>query len=48
MNFFEESAEVICQAGYNFCNKENSHEVNIVSKKPKKSGFFEKIFHLFS
>ena len=48
MNFFEESAEVICQAGYNFCSKENSHEVNIVSKKPKKSGFFEKIFHLFS
>ena len=48
MNFFEENTKVICQSGYNFCNKKNSHEVNIVSKKPKKSGFFEKIFHLFS
>ncbi len=47
MNFFEESTDTICQSGYNFSKKNNYHEVNIISKKPKKSGFFEKLFHLF-
>jgi len=48
MNFFEESAKTICSSGNSFNKKNNFHEVNIVSKKPKKTGFFEKIFHFFS
>ena len=47
MNFFEESVSTICQSGYNFFKKNYSYEVNIVSKKPKKNGFFEKLFDLF-
>jgi cell division protein FtsA len=47
MNFFEESTDTICQSGYNFSKKNNYHEVNVISKKPKKYGFFEKLFHLF-
>ena len=47
MNFFEESVSTICQSGYNFYKKNYSYEVNIVSKKPKKNGFFEKLFDLF-
>ncbi len=48
MNFFEENNKKICMSGYNFNKKNNSHEVNIVSKKPKKIGFFEKLFHFFN
>ena len=48
MNFFEESASTICQSGYNFNKKNYLYEVNIVSKKPKKKGFFEKLFHFFN
>ena len=48
MNFFEESVSTICQSGYNFNKKNYLYEVNIVSKKPKKKGFFEKLFHFFN
>ena len=48
MNFFEETTDTICQSGYNFSKKNNYHEVNVISKKRKKSGFFEKLFHFFS
>ena len=48
MNFFEESVSTICQSGYNFNKKNYLYEVNIVSKKPKKNGFFEKLFHFFN
>ena len=48
MKFFEESANLICQAGFNFKRINNSHEVNIIAKKPKKYGFFEKLFNLIS
>lgn len=48
MNFFEESVNTICQSGYNFYKKNYSYEVNIVSKKLKKNGFFEKLFDLFN
>ena len=48
MNFFEESVNTICQSGYNFNKKNYLYEVNIVSKKPKKNGFFEKLFHFFN
>ncbi len=48
MNFFEESTNTICQSGYNFYKKNYFYEINIVSKKLKKTGFFEKLFHFFS
>ena len=48
MNFFEESVSTICEAGYNFNKKNYLYEVNIVSKKPKKNGFFDKLFHFFN
>ena len=48
MNFFEESVSTICQSGYNFNKKNYLYEVNIVSKKLKKNGFFEKLFHFFN
>ena len=48
MNFFEENISTICLSGYNFNKKDNFHEVNVVSKKPKKTGFFEKLFHFFN
>ena len=48
MNFFEENNKKICMSGYNFNKKKNSHEVKVVSKKPKKTGFFEKLFHFFN
>ena len=48
MNFFEENTNKICLSGFNFNKEENFHEVNVVSKKPKKTGFFEKLFHLFN
>ena len=48
MNFFEENNKKICMSGYNFNNKNNIHEVKVVSKKLKKTGFFEKLFHFFN
>ena len=48
MNFFEENNKKICMSGYNFNKKNNLHEVNVVSKKTKKTGFFEKLFHFFN
>ena len=48
MNFFEENNKKICMSGYNFNKKNNPHEVKVVSKKPKKTGFFEKLFHFFN
>ena len=48
MKFFEDSTDSICNAGLNYKNIILPNVVNIVSKKPKKSGFFEKLFHLFN
>ena len=48
MNFFEENNKKICMSGYNFNKKNNIHEVKVVSKKLKKTGFFEKLFHFFN
>ena len=47
MSFFEESPESICRAGFNFLKNANQHEVSFMTKEPKKTGFFEKLFHLF-
>ncbi len=47
MSFFEESTESICRAGFNFLKNSNLHEVSIMTKEPKKTGLFEKLFHLF-
>ena len=47
MNFFEENVESICRSARNFADKNYSNEVSFVSKKPKKIGFFEKLFDLF-
>ena len=48
INFFEESNRQICESGLNFISAKNNYEVNIVPKKLKKTGFFEKLFHLFN
>ena len=47
MSFFEETSESICRAGFNFLKNSNLHEVSIMTKEPKKTGLFEKLFHLF-
>jgi len=47
MRFFEENTESICRAGFNFLNNANLQEVSFMTKEPKKTGFFEKLFHLF-
>ena len=47
MSFFEETSESICRAGFNFLKNSNLHEVSIMTKELKKTGFFEKLFHLF-
>tara|TARA_Y100001970_G_scaffold293807_1_gene443382 strand:+ start:9775 stop:10956 length:1182 start_codon:yes stop_codon:yes gene_type:complete len=47
INFFEESTKLICESGLNFINSINDSEVNVIPKKVKKTGFFEKLFHLF-
>ena len=48
INFFEENEETICTSGINFDKKNNNYEVKIIPKKIKKSGFFEKLFHIFN
>ena len=48
INFFEENSETICMSGINYNKKNNNFEVKIVPKKMKKSGFFEKLFHIFN
>ena len=47
INFFEETIEMICESGLNFINSRNDSEVNVIPKKVKKTGLFEKLFHLF-
>ena len=47
INFFEETTKLICESGLNFTKTINDSEVNVVPKKHKKIGFFEKLFHLF-
>tara|TARA_B100000965_G_scaffold354112_1_gene330420 strand:- start:108 stop:593 length:486 start_codon:yes stop_codon:yes gene_type:complete len=37
----------ICQIGYNLSNGFNKQEVVLIPKKIEKTGFFEKLFHLF-
>ena len=48
INFFEENSETICMSGINYNKKNNNFEVKIIPKKIKKSGFFEKLFHIFN
>ena len=45
--FFDETNKLICESGLNFITSLNDSEVNIVPKKLKKTGFFEKLFDLF-
>ena len=47
MSFFEENPESIWRAGFNFLKNANLYEVSFMTKEPKKTGFFEKLFHLF-
>jgi len=46
MSFFEENTESISRSGFNFLINANFNEVSFMAKEPKKSGFFEKLFHL--
>ena len=48
MNFYEENNISITQSGFNFNKSDDNFEVNIVPKKLKKLGFFERFFHFFS
>ena len=45
--FFDESDSKICEAGINYHKSDERLLINI-KKKPKKTGFFEKFFNLFS
>ena len=47
MNFYEENVELICRSAHNISHNNYNNEVNLISKKPKKIGFFEKLFNLF-
>jgi len=46
IKFFEESTLLICDSGQKFNLLDNPNEINIISKKQRKLGFFEKIFSL--
>tara|TARA_B100000029_G_scaffold20865_1_gene21099 strand:+ start:831 stop:1970 length:1140 start_codon:yes stop_codon:yes gene_type:complete len=46
INFIEESTYLICDSGRKFNTTNNPHEINIIAKKQRKFGFFEKIFSL--
>ncbi len=46
MNFFEENAEIISSAGYNYIVSEKKGEARIIPKTYKNRGFFEKLFYL--
>ena len=45
--FFEENDSKICEAGLNYNQSAESY-LTKVKKKPKKAGFFESFFNLFS
>ncbi len=45
--FFDESDIKICEAGINY-HKSDERSLISIEKKPKKTGFFEKFFNLFS
>jgi len=45
MSFFEENADIISSAGYNYAISEKNNEAMIVPKTHKKRGFFEKLFY---
>ena len=47
IELIEESAEDICESAFKLVEGFNKQEVVIIPKKPKKKGFFEKLFHLF-
>ena len=46
INFIEETTSLICDSGRKFNTLENPNEINIIAKKQRKFGFFEKIFSL--
>ncbi len=46
INIMEESTPVICDSGREFNIQGNPNEINIIAKKRRKFGFFEKIFSL--
>ena len=48
MNFYDENLESICRSAHNLFHHNNNNEVSLISKKPKKIGFFEKLFNLFN
>ena len=47
MNFYEENVELICRSAHNISHNNYNNEVNLVSKKPKKIGFFEKYLSIW-
>ena len=47
ITFFEETTQSICESGLKVNQGINNQEVLIIQKKPKKVGFFEKLFYFF-
>ena len=47
IDLFDETAFDICESGLKLIEGQNKQEVVIIPKRPKKKGFFEKLFHLF-
>tara|TARA_B100000900_G_scaffold253139_1_gene215719 strand:- start:2959 stop:3663 length:705 start_codon:yes stop_codon:yes gene_type:complete len=47
-SFFEDSATDISEMAHRIINGLNENEVIVIPKNPKKSGYFEKFFQLFS
>ena len=47
IDFYEESTSNICESGFKLMNGINAQEVQLIPKKPKNEGLFEKLFHFF-
>ena len=47
IDFYEESTTNICESGFKLMDGINAQEVQLIPKKPKNEGLFEKLFHFF-
>ena len=47
MSFFEDNIETICKAAFSYKEFKSPQEVNILNKKSKKKGIFERLFYFF-
>ena len=47
ISFYEENVAEICEAGLNFELNSDANDIKIITKNPKKPGFFENFFNFF-